>query len=175
MKPYEYKLLPKLAETGSFCVLEGKYELESFIKGARTFTLADGMRFKLSFTNTGDIVLIRGNIDAEVHTECDRCLEPSKLQIIGEVEGYAVFDEASAGNDLENDEYLVAKGPDGCVDLAPFLYAALIFALPLVVLCDEGCAGICPLCGVNRNEEICSCSLDTIDEDHPFAALKDLF
>jgi len=38
-----------------------------------------------------------------------------------------------------------------------------LLAMPAHPLCGESCAGICPVCGANLNEEQCSCSDEKID------------
>jgi N utilization substance protein B len=44
--------------------------------------------------------------------------------------------------------------------------------LPLKVVCSEGCRGICPACGKNRNLEACSCVAE--GAPGPFDILKNL-
>jgi len=39
----------------------------------------------------------------------------------------------------------------GELDLSGELRDALVLAIPFNPLCDEGCRGLCPLCGNNRN------------------------
>ena len=183
--PYLYKLLPKLADTGSTVSLEGTYELDRFDKGVRSFSLKEGIAFTLDFTNTGGAVLIMGSVQAHVSAECDRCLEPASQMVIGEVEGYAVFSESALDEQAQADEYLCARGTEGIIDLAPLLFSALILALPVIFLCSEDCAGICATCGAHLNKETCECATiqheedhvgeaDEPDENHPFAALKNL-
>jgi uncharacterized protein len=36
-------------------------------------------------------------------------------------------------------------------------------ALPMKPLCREDCKGLCPICGVNRNRETCSCRSEWVD------------
>ena len=59
------------------------------------------------------------------------------------------------------------------VDLTALFQGALALALPLVVLCSEDCAGLCPQCGTNLNHETCNCAAQQeIDPQNPFAVLK---
>jgi uncharacterized protein len=39
----------------------------------------------------------------------------------------------------------------------------LLLALPAHLVCSETCAGICPVCGADLNEEQCGCSDAKID------------
>jgi len=45
-------------------------------------------------------------------------------------------------------------------------------SLPMKPLCDEGCLGLCPTCGVNRNRETCSCGESIVDDR--WGALKNI-
>ena len=44
------------------------------------------------------------------------------------------------------------------LDLEPLARDAVILELPLAPLCSEGCLGLCPTCGANRNTEPCACA-----------------
>jgi uncharacterized protein len=43
------------------------------------------------------------------------------------------------------------------VDLGPLVHEAILAELPLAPLCAEACLGLCPFCGIDRNQEQCSC------------------
>jgi uncharacterized protein len=75
----------------------------------------------------------------------------------GEVEGYFILNPDQQDVELSDEEF-TAVGVDGMVDLAVFIRAAVILELPLILLCREDCAGLCPVCGVNLNENPCSCA-----------------
>jgi uncharacterized protein len=44
------------------------------------------------------------------------------------------------------------------VDLAPMVHDAILLELPLAPLCHEDCRGLCPYCGIDRNEASCDCT-----------------
>jgi len=58
LEPYFYTLLPELAETGSYAVIAGTYELKGFEKGPRSFMLDNGIQYELAMANTGGAVVI---------------------------------------------------------------------------------------------------------------------
>ncbi|MBQ9690732.1 MAG: DUF177 domain-containing protein [Eggerthellaceae bacterium] len=71
--------------------------------------------------------------------------------------------------------------PDHKIDLQPLLHGALLLELPLVALCKDDCAGLCHICGENKNIHMCTCNeqaaLDAADEknaENPFAVLRNL-
>lgn len=47
------------------------------------------------------------------------------------------------------------------LDLRPMLREAVALELPLAPLCRAECAGLCPICGADRNTERCECALPT--------------
>lgn len=48
----------------------------------------------------------------------------------------------------------------------------LYLQLPLISVCREDCKGLCPVCGINRNESSCLC--EQPKQGGPFAALSAL-
>ncbi len=46
---------------------------------------------------------------------------------------------------------------DDAIDLGPMVHEAILTELPLAPLCREDCEGLCPYCGIDRNEETCDC------------------
>ncbi len=58
------------------------------------------------------------------------------------------------------------------IDLAPAVREYVLIELPDGPLCRDDCAGICPVCGADRNESHCEC--DTSVRDERWAALDDL-
>jgi hypothetical protein len=47
--------------------------------------------------------------------------------------------------------------------LREMVHDALFAALPVMPLCQEDCAGLCPTCGINRNTGTCDCTVDVSD------------
>lgn len=58
------------------------------------------------------------------------------------------------------------------LDLVPMLREQIILAAPMQPLCGEGCRGLCPSCGQDRNVKPCGC----VDEQlpTPFLILRGL-
>ncbi len=44
------------------------------------------------------------------------------------------------------------------VDLLPLVHDAVLLELPIAPLCRPECAGLCPNCGIDRNEATCACA-----------------
>jgi uncharacterized protein len=61
---------------------------------------------------------------------------------------------------------------DERIDLEPMVREVLSVELPLAPHCDEGCKGLCPVCGADRNRATCGC--ETQARDPRWAALDAL-
>ena len=171
MQPYRVDVSSILEDLGASEDVEGTFPLERLVVGDAEFTLLEPATVVVTLTNTGSSVVASGVVVAPTTTACCRCLEPFELVITGDVEGFYVHHglESEVPEDQEVEPIL----PDGTVDLAPALLAALTVEAPFAPLHDESCAGLCPVCGCDLNVDRCDCHV-TVAETHPFAALKDL-
>ncbi len=120
----------------------------------------------------GDVVFVRGDLEARVPLHCGRCLEPYTVTVHPRVDARFVPAPATRGeerelgaDDLETDVY-----QHGQLDLTALLEPETRLALPMKPLCGEGCRGLCPVCGGNRNVTACAC--ETHVPDPRWAALK---
>ena len=122
---------------------------------ARTTTRSRGPRRSTSPSPTpGPPTSPTARRSATVRALCSRCLADFDLPLEGEVDVYFVV-PAHADEVPEEQDFALVD--DGRVDLGPFVESALAVAIPLAPLCDEECAGICPVCGADLNEETCEC------------------
>jgi uncharacterized protein len=60
------------------------------------------------------------------------------------------------------------------IDLGEMVREQLFLGVPMRRLCREDCKGLCPECGVNRNNERCDC-VPKADVDPRLAELGKLF
>ena len=103
----------------------------------------------LVVTNTGKGLLITGKLVSDVQYECTRCLRefPGKLE--ADVEEF--YRTTHDGMELEEDddffpeEIPVVDGDE--IDLTDALRESLLLAVPMKVVCQEDCPGLCPQCG----------------------------
>lgn len=153
--------------------LAGNLPCRQLAVGGVELLLPDGIDYLVRLSNTGSGVLLSGTARAQAVGECARCLGPATLELKGELEGYFVTRprDAELGDDDDGVTYV---GPDGLIDLELPITAALVEAVPFVLLCRPDCAGLCPHCGADLNTEPCTCN-DSPDPDHPLAALRGLW
>lgn len=93
-------------------------------------------------------ILVTATVTAPWEGECRRCLDVARGEVRAEVvELVTDVPDPDTGYVVEGDTLGVrAMAHDAC-----------ILDLPPAPLCREGCLGLCPVCGTNRNLEQCSC------------------
>lgn len=96
-----------------------------------------------------------GAFEGTAAAACGRCLGPASVHVAEEL--HLVF--ALAGM-AEADEDDVTRIPAGAreLDLRPAVREEWLVALPAYPVCRDGCLGLCPKCGADRNTEPCSCA-----------------
>lgn len=178
MQPIKLEIPKELFVPSEFHVYEEHADVGELVLGGIKFDFPDGVDWKAEITNTGGALLVRGTVSGQAATECARCLEQTKLDVEGEIEGYFLYSQdAILPDDVEDDEF-ERIGEDKTIDMAPLIQAALVLELPQVPLCDENCHGLCSHCGANLNEGTCACEKANLDEqqsgaNNPFSVLKD--
>jgi uncharacterized protein len=94
-------------------------------------------------------LLVTGTVTATVALRCVRCLREVRQPIEAEVRELFALDPAGA----EDEGYAVL--PDDRLPLDTMARDALVLAFPSFPLCRPDCAGLCPVCGADRNTVDC--------------------
>lgn len=173
-----------LAEVGETYAAEGTINIRTFTLGEREFGLPNGLQYDVVLTNAGEGILATGVVRGRVQATCDRCLDDTEFDVVGEVDEYYLFHEPDPGvmedDEEEGPDYLLVES-DSTINLADSIASAFAMELPYVVLCKEDCAGLCPVCGENLNRVDCGHAEQLKREaeearlaSSPFAALLDL-
>ncbi|MDL2306561.1 DUF177 domain-containing protein [Desulfovibrio sp. OttesenSCG-928-C06] len=126
-----------------------------------------------------DGLLIRGKITGQVTVPCSRCAEDAVHEIRHEFDSFEPLpadDEAEdAEPDPDIDEYFIRYSPQGTgleVNLGALAWEEFAQTLPVHPLCTQNCAGLCPKCGKNLNNDACECEKE--DYDPRMAKLRGL-
>jgi uncharacterized protein len=127
----------------------------------------------LHLERDGADVFVTGEVRAAVTQACGRCLEPSPADVTAALDVRLVPRPATADNvELAADDLDVDFYDKDEIDIGALIDAETTLALPMKPLCREGCLGLCPVCGGNRNVIKCECR--ERPPDPRLAALKDL-
>jgi len=111
-------------------------------------------------------VELRGSLDAAFSLACSRCLEPFETSIRAEFSFRVVERETEPGADdveIGEDETRLLAADGGVVRLDELAREQIYLSLPLKPVCRDGCRGLCPRCGENRNLVECGCVNEEID------------
>ncbi len=120
-------------------------------------TLYGGKPFKRPVQASGEVtnelgvMRLKGTAKAIYSTACARCLKPLDVLLTAEVDTILTDDPEA----VEDDDLFVVAGDT--VDTAEVMVPALLLQVRMTYLCREGCKGLCPYCGADRNETECSC------------------
>lgn len=115
----------------------------------------------LHFRRTQTGVWVRGQVSSDFQLHCGRCFDLFTLPVC---EDFEVEYRGSLGRGVEEEreldrEELDVNFLDGTtINLATLVRENVLLALPVQPLCDEGCQGLCPRCGMNLNRGSCHCS-----------------
>lgn len=121
---------------------------------------------ELKLTLINRRILVQGRVCIEVKLACSRCLKPFKCSIPLDIEEeYYPTIDVNTGSKLPLPEETGAFKIDEhhILDLTEAIRQYKVMTLPMKPLCNEECAGICPTCGKNLNEEKCDCPSSEMD------------
>src|SRR5215210_5013417 len=122
--------------------------VEPFAFGGQTYAIEPDLiavRLDVSRT-TGSGWAMRLRFGVTLAGPCMRCLEPAAPRY--DVDAREV-EQPGAGDDELSSPYV----DDGELDLAAWTRDALALSLSAQITCAPDCAGLCPQCGANLNEE----------------------
>jgi uncharacterized protein len=108
----------------------------------------------------------RLSFHTRLHGPCMRCLEDASLGVGIDAREY--HDEQPDGDEQLSCEYVV----DQQLALSDWARDAIALDLPEQILCRRDCAGLCPVCGVDRNAD--PHTHDELPVDSRWAALEAL-
>lgn len=104
--------------------------------------------------------LVDGSMEAEGHLVCGRCLTavPWKGSDRFSVELRHPLDTADEETELNEGDLDVVFLTDDQLDISGLAAEQVMLNLPMRILCQPECAGLCPQCGENKNQEgSCQC------------------
>jgi uncharacterized protein len=134
----------------------------------------------LEVTATAELVdgqiRIAGELSTKIEMVCARCLEP----VIEEIDRnfdllYQPLPKGPRHEEerLKDDETEIGFFEGEGLFLADVLKEQVLLSLPMKVICQSDCRGLCPTCGANLNHEECRCETHSSDPRlAPLARLK---
>lgn len=134
-------------------------ELSARLIGEHERTFLDPIYVQMELKRVEHEVAVKGRIKAMVVMECARCLKSFDYEVV-KTNFFA---------------YVKIKHHEN-IDLTGLIREDIIVSLPMRVLCDEQCKGLCSRCGENLNTSSCECSTISLKEKGgAFSDLDTLF
>ena len=114
------------------------------------FTAEDDITYDLVVRKVSGGALVNGKVSTRLTGACGRCLQPA--EIVLETDDLQLF---------------IELGDEEIVDITEDIRAELLINLPANLLCSDDCAGLCPVCGANKNTTNCDCVIEKDDFESP--------
>ena len=109
-------------------------------------------------TNTGNGLQIKGRLSIPATFNCNACLVA--VEKILECSFAETFHEGAGTEEAEAD-WLFFQGDE--IDIGEMLREHIVLSEPLKPVCREDCRGLCPRCGINLNQDSCTCERKSVD------------
>lgn len=116
-------------------------------------------------------ILVEAKVELSLIIPCDRCLESVIKDFNIKINREVNMAVTVLPNEDELDEANFMSGNN--LDVDKLVHGEILLSLPMKVLCDDNCKGICNRCGANLNHGTCDC--DVTDLDPRMAVIRDIF
>jgi uncharacterized protein len=134
--------------SGEEYVDEVEIELEPLtLGGQRYLPVPEKVAAELRITKATTGSVFQLAFHTRLHGPCFRCLTDTVLDLDISAREY------QATNPDEDEELRSPYVEDDRLDLSSWARDAVVLALPDKILCRADCAGLCPVCGRDLNEE----------------------
>jgi uncharacterized protein len=124
--------------------------MKDFTNGAVAIDEKDLVEVSVLLESVIDGILTTGTAQAIASGECSRCLDPVRIDLIGDIADLYAYSDKDIRTD-EADEVRILQGD--LLDLEPAVRDALVLAMPLRPLCNDMCLGLCGQCGIRLDDE----------------------
>jgi len=121
-------------------------------------------------------IRLAGELETKIEMVCARCLEPVFEEVHRDFDlFYSPLPKGAKPEEerLKDDDTELGFFEGEGLFLADALKEQVLLALPMKVICQSDCRGLCPSCGANLNHEECRCERHASDPRlAPLARLK---
>jgi len=118
---------------------------------------------ELSYERSGGVYFFHGLLDGHFQTQCHICLTEVPCQVKGDFDvvvsksGGRQSDKKVNGENEEPEDLISLGVNEYEVSFDKYINENLVVNIPIKIVCKEDCKGLCPQCGINRNDETCEC------------------
>ena len=161
-------------QPGALTELDLQISQEAFDLQREDMSLSSPVMFTGSLRHTEHgILTLSGQAKVSYTGICARCLKSVSRDLDTQVrESFEPTDTLPDNGEMQPGDTYGYAGHE--LDIGQALRDNLIPLLPVRVICQENCAGLCPVCGTDRNENPCDCLQTGKGRPGPFDSLKQL-
>lgn len=120
-----------------------------------------------------EITVVLSDVETVVERTCEKCLSTFDYDLTIPAAERSFFAERPTDDPDFSDNFLINK-KDLTIDIYDMVRQEIILHFPLISVCSKSCKGLCPRCGVNKNEKKCTCKEEDLTRSKPFKNLKKL-
>lgn len=115
---------------------------------------------RVRYYRSGTELFFTGDVSGGVVGQCARCLEEFAFRLAVPF-SFVFVPRANrwTGDEDAGDVDLYSYDGEE-IDLWPPLRERILLSLPTLPVCTDGCLGLCPQCGANRNCSTCGCRVE---------------
>jgi len=156
---------------------EEKASLLAYLKDLSRidFDFGAPLQAEVKIGKASRLVLINGKIQTELRLQCVRCLKefPYPLSTTFELTLQPLKEAPSEEEtELGSEEMELNFFEGGEIHLSEIACEQIFLEIPYQPLCQEGCKGLCPMCGKDLNLSACECVKEELTSG--FSSLKKL-
>ena len=156
---------------------EEKASLLAYLKGLSRidFDFETPLQSEVKIRRVGRSVLMTGKVQTTLRLQCVRCLKEFSypLSTTFELTLHPLKEAPSEGEtELGSEEMESSFFEGGEIYLSEIACEQIFLEIPYQPVCQEGCKGLCPVCGKDLNISSCECVKEELTSG--FSALKKL-
>ena len=146
--------------------ITNRYDPSDFPSTGQDFSVSAPVEFTAEVSKDEKKVRLAGRVTSTLSADCSRCLEPFAIPVNASFDALllpASTDAAEEEREVQAEDLGVSYYRDDTIDLGELMREQFYLALPMKPLCRPDCRGLCPVCGINRNHESCTCQPEWVD------------
>lgn len=147
-----------IKDYGGKLELSEQFKMQDICFLGEDFAFEDMCSFSGFIQNNTKSLELNAVVSGKARVHCARCGKPLEVDIKFPVMEILVREDAVYADD---EDVVTYSGNE--IELDEVITNSFLMNVSGKYLCSDDCKGLCPHCGINLNEESCSCQDDIID------------
>lgn len=161
-----------MSKKGTVEQIDAPLELDHVTIDGQSYPFVEKNPVRLQISHLGGRkVNVEGETKVSLNIPCSRCLDDVETFFDIHISKNLDFNDTDEDRIKELDEANFISGYT--LDVDTLIYDEIVIEFPLQVLCQEGCKGLCKVCGSNKNHSTCDCDDKVLDPR--MSVIRDIF